>query len=156
MPKRVDVKPDIVEFQPEYRDQVIELIDRNLKELGVIPNVEGLVDDTDLFKIPQIYSGKGRFWVALDGGVVVGTVAIRDLGDNKAKLNRMFVIKDLHGVGFGQRLLDKALVFAKKQGFREVRLNTHRVMKRAHRFYEKNGFQRIGEGEDKHFYRLEL
>lgn len=76
---------------------------------------------------------------------MIGTVAIRDFGDDIAKLKRMFVDHDYHGKGVGQKLLDHALDFAKVQGFREVILNTHPLMKRAHRFYEKNGFVKVGD-----------
>ncbi len=142
----------IIEFQSQYRDQVIKLIDSILKELDVIPNTETLIDDEDLFKISEIYSGKGKFWIALDDNEVVGTIAVRDLGSGKAKLNRMFVLESYRGSGLAQTLLDTALDHARLQRFTEIILNTHLFMKRAHRFYEKNGFNRISQELDKYNY----
>lgn len=149
-------KIKIIEFKPKFQRGVVVLIDEILKELKVIPDEEKLIDDEDLFKIPKVYSGKGRFWIAIVGNEVVGTVAIRDMGKGKAKLNRMFVKKQLRGTGLGQKLLNRALRYAKKQRFENILLNTHFLMKRAHRFYEKNGFKKTGKGEDKYYYSLAL
>ena len=144
----------IIEFQSRYANQVILLIDSILKELGVIQNTEVIIDDEDLFKIPEIYSGKGKFWIALDGDVVVGTVAIRDLKNGHAKLNRMFVHTHYRGTGLGQKLLDTALEFSRAHGFKDIVLNTHLLMHRAHNFYEKNGFEKTHSDNEKHHYKL--
>ncbi len=146
----------IVQFKPEYRDQVIKLIDQSLKWLKVIPESEEVIDDEDLFRIHEVYSGRGNFWVAVKNGEVVGTVGIRDMGGDQAKLNRMFVNSDFHGLGIGQKLIEVALDYAKAQEFKEVILNTHELMTRAHRFYEKNGFRQTGKEGDKFNYRLVL
>jgi len=130
------------------------LIDSILKELKVIPGGKKLINDEDLFKIPEVYSGKGNFWVALENNKVVGTVALRNLDQGKAKLNRMFVLSEFRGTGLAQILLGTALDFAKKQGFKEIVLNTHPLMTRAHRFYEKSGFKKAGTLRDKYFYKL--
>lgn len=152
--KRKDFQ--IVEFQPKYQTMVIDLIGQVLRDQKVIPDSTEPIDDEDLHHIPRIYSGKGRFWVAIHKENVIGTVAIRDMGGNTAKLNRMFVETQFHGAGIGQILLDYALGFAREQGFGEIILNTHLLMKRAHRFYEKNGFQKVKKVSDKYYYRLIL
>jgi len=90
------------------------------------------------------------------GKKVIGTVAIRDMGGDTAKLNRMFVLSNYHGKDVGQTLLDHAIAFAKKQGYKEVILNTHLLMKRAHHFYEKNGFKKVKKEQDKYHYKMDL
>lgn len=144
----------IVEFEETDKDEVIRVIDRLLKELGVIPESEELIDDDDLFKIGEIYSGRGRFWVAKIDGKVVGTVAIREMNESEAVLNRMFVLSEYHGSGIGQSLFDRALEFVKDQGYKKVRLTTHVLMNRAHRFYEKNGFKRVRQDGDLYCYEM--
>lgn len=146
----------IIEFQPKYQSMVIDLIGKVLRDQKVIPDSTEPIDDEDLHQIPNVYSGKGRFWVAIHKEHVIGTVAIRDMGGNTAKLNRMFVDTQLHGTGIGQTLLDHALDFVRQQGFKEIVLNTHLLMKRAHHFYEKNGFQKVKEVSDKYHYQLSL
>ena len=78
------------------------------------------------------------------------------MGGNTAKLNRMFVLSNYHGKGVGQALFDHAIAFAKKQGYKEIILNTHFLMKRAHRFYEKNGFKQVRKEQDKYHYKMDL
>lgn len=142
----------IVQFSSEHRDQVIKLIDTLLKDLRVIPNIEEMIDDADLFNISEIYSGNSKFWVALDGEKVVGTIAIKMIDENNASLKRMFVIKNLHGTGLGQLLINKAIKFASEQGYSKILLNTHPLMYRAHRFYEKNGFTKVSEDHDRYHF----
>ncbi|OGM29497.1 hypothetical protein A2630_00695 [Candidatus Woesebacteria bacterium RIFCSPHIGHO2_01_FULL_44_10] len=151
-----EINFEIAEFEPKYQGQVVDVVGKGLMELEVIPKSDEPLQDEDLYQIPEIYKDRGRFWVALEGDLVIGTVAIRDMGNDTAKLNRMFVLSDYHGKGVGQALFNHAIAFAKKQGYKEVVLNTHFLMKRAHRFYEKNGFKRIGKEKDKYHYKMDL
>jgi GNAT superfamily N-acetyltransferase len=146
----------IVEYKPKYTGQIITVIDTVLKEIGTLPKPGNLIDDPDLRHIEDIYNGRGKFWVALSGNNVVGTVAIRDMGQNTAKLNRMFVLPEHHGTGLGKKLLNTALDHAKEQDFEKIVLNTHITMKRAHRFYEKNGFAKVGRTADKFNFEKDL
>lgn len=145
-------KLKIVEYSEMYKDQVRDVVWKTLADICVIDKKDLPIDDDDLSNIKEIYSGKGNFWVALDGEDVVGTVAVRDMGNNIAKLKRMFVLVEYHGSGIGKELLDCALDFAKKQGFTKIILNTHLLMHRAHRFYEKNGFIQTDKTEEKFSY----
>jgi len=53
-------------------------------EFGFEINVD---DQPDLLEIAAFYhSGHGGFWVALDDERVVGTIALRDIGDYQAAL----------------------------------------------------------------------
>lgn len=148
----------ITEYKDSYKDQVIQLVGGCLVDQEVIKETDLPIDDKDLHNIPEEYKGKSRFWVAIDTGKVVGTVGIKDRGEHIAKLRRMFVQKEYRGTGLGQKLLDTALTFAKKAGYTKIKLNTHANMKRAHRFYEKNTFIRVGKkcGECKIIYEREL
>jgi len=142
----------IEEYSDIYKDQVRNVIGKTLADVSVIDHNSLPIDDDDLNEIEKIYSGKGKFWVALKNKKVIGTVAILDLKNWVAKLNRMFVLIEYHGNGIGQTLLNYALDFAKKQGFKKIVLNTHILMHRAHRFYEKNGFIRVNKTGDKYNY----
>ena len=109
-----------------------------------------LADQPDLLDIPGFYqAGHGNFWVALaDGcgtGEVVGTIALRDFGNGRAALRKMFVKGFYRGPqhGVAARLLDELLRWARDRGLHEIYLGTTAVMPAAHRFYEKNGFALI-------------
>ncbi len=48
--------------------------------------------------IPDFYqSGKGQFWVAVGDGPVVGTIGLKDIGNNQTALRKMFVAADVRG-----------------------------------------------------------
>jgi len=143
-------------FDLRDTDQVVDVIDKVLRDIKVIPESSDRIEDEDLFKISQIYNDRGRFWVAIESDKIIGTVAIRDLGNNVAKLNRMFVLVDYHGSGIGQELLNTAINFAKGQKYSEIILNTSILMHRAHHFYEKNGFVKYSEDSEEYHYRLIL
>jgi N-acetylglutamate synthase-like GNAT family acetyltransferase len=109
-----------------------------------------LADQPDLLDIPGFYQrGAGNFWIALaDGcgtGEVVGTIALRDFGEGRAALRKMFVKGFYRGPqhGVAARLLETLLGWAREKGLREIYLGTTSVMPAAHRFYEKNGFELI-------------
>lgn len=146
----------IVPFESKYTKQIRDLIGSVLVYTGVINESDLPIDDTNLAQIPTEYSGKGGFWVVLHNDEIVGTVAIKDMGENIAKLRRMFVLPAYHGSGIGQVLLKFAVAHAQKQGFTKMILYSHKKMERAHHFYEKHGFIRKGEQNAKYFYELEL
>jgi GNAT superfamily N-acetyltransferase len=138
-------KFQITPFHPRFEHQVKDLVGKLLVHTGVIQESDLPIDDEDLGKIPEVYSGKGKFWVAIIGDHVVGTVGIKDEGNHVAKLKRMFVLPEYHGKGVGEALLAHAEAYAKKQGFTKLILNTDTKMHRACHFYEKHGFVQIEE-----------
>lgn len=134
----------IIEYIDSYKSQVVDLIGEGLVDQSVIPASSLPVGDDDLQKIPQVYDGRSKFWIALSNGVVVGTVGILAVEELTAKLKRMFVKKEFRGTGLGKRMLDTALQFARAAGYTKIILNTHKKMERAHHFYRKNGFTFVG------------
>ena len=58
-------------FDSKDTGQVIDVIDRVLRDIKVIPESSDRIDDEDLFQIPQIYSGRGKFWVAIENGMSI-------------------------------------------------------------------------------------
>lgn len=126
-------------------------------------------DQPDLAAIPDFYqSGKGQFWVAVSDGSVVGTIGLKDIGNDEAALRKMFVAADYRGRehGVAQRLLETLFEHASAQGLRQVILGTTDKFLAAHRFYEKNGFAEIAKADlpaafpvmavDSKFYRYEV
>jgi N-acetylglutamate synthase-like GNAT family acetyltransferase len=90
--------------------------------------------------------GGGTFLVARDGERVVGTIALRDIGDRTGALRKMFVAADRRGGGpdsLAARLLDVLVAHARDQGITTILLGTTERFLSAHRFYEKHGFARI-------------
>jgi GNAT superfamily N-acetyltransferase len=164
------VKPPRIEpFQPSQRDEVVDLIlPIQTEEFGVAITA---ADQPDLEWIRQVYQrDRGGFWVALegsdkDGSAVVGTVGLLDFGGGGA-LRKMFLRKDRRGTGVGQALLETVLTHARAKALPALWLGTLETMAAAHRFYERNGFVRVGpealppdfprQPVDTRFYRLPL
>lgn len=91
---------------------------------------------------PRLANPRNQLWLAMDDGVMAGSVAIdgEDLGGNTAHL-RWFILGDnLRGTGMGRKLLDEALAFCDGQGFEATQLWTFKGLDAARRLYEAAGF----------------
>lgn len=135
---------EITPFAPQHAAGVVDVIlPIQQAEFAIPITIEA---QPDLLDIPGFYQrGAGNFWVALDGGAVVGTLALLDIGGGQAALRKMFVRASHRGGGLGvsRLLLETLLAWAGQQGVREVFLGTTAKFLAAHRFYEKNGFAEI-------------
>lgn len=103
-------------------------------------------DQTDLHNIPAFYwRGAGEFWVASADGIVIGTIALIDIGNSIGVIRKMFVAADWRGRGHGvaARLLDVLVDHSKTNGIKQLLLGTTDKFLAAHRFYERNGFSMI-------------
>ena len=135
---------EIVPFSSNHQAGVIDVIlPIQQLEFGVSITVE---DQPDLLDIRGYYQqGSGNFWVALSNGEVVGTIALRDIGNRQGALRKMFVKPAYRGKGHGvaRRLLEELIAFASSVRLRDLYLGTIDAFVAAHRFYEKNGFVQI-------------
>lgn len=132
----------IVEYEPRFDAGVRAVIAAGLASAGVSENkYPEIWEQVAPSYISDHYVNRGRFWLALSGEEVIGTIAIQEKDPLIAEIKRMFVAPKFQGKGVGQKLLDTALDFAKSQSYKHVYLETDALMKRAHRFYEKNGFR---------------
>jgi GNAT superfamily N-acetyltransferase len=87
--------------------------------------------------------GRDGLWLATDGNVIHGSVAIDGTRarDSGAHL-RWFIASDQsRGKGVGSQLLGAALAFCKAQAYRKVYLWTFDELHAARRLYEKRGFK---------------
>jgi GNAT superfamily N-acetyltransferase len=139
---------EIAHFTAGYVDGVVAtILPIQQAEFG-IPITLG--DQPDLLNIPDFYQrGKGNFWVALDGAMVVGTIALLDIGNGQGALRKMFVNAAYRGKehGVAQRLLNTLFDWCRAQGVADVFLGTTAKFLAAHRFYEKNAFTEIRKEE---------
>lgn len=135
----------VVPFEAAHADGLRGLIlPIQREEFGVPITWE---DQPDLHDVPAFYRrGCGDFWVALDGGRVVGSIALVDIGERRAALRKMFVAAAWRGAaGVAGALLDTLIAHAGRHGVAEIWLGTTAKFLAAHRFYEKNGFTQVDE-----------
>ena len=89
-------------------------------------------------------SGGGAALLAVaETGDVIGTAALRDLGEGVCELKRMYVESAHRNRGAGTRLCEESVAIAKRFGYRAMRLDTLERMAAATRLYEAKGFRRI-------------
>lgn len=146
----------ITPYDQKYEDEVRNLVGKLLVYTGAVEESSLPIDDDDLDNIPGVYGGRGGFWLAMKDSQLIGTVGLKDMGNDVVKLKRMFVLPEYHGKLVGLALLKYALRHAKEQGFLRIELNTSEKMKRAHHFYEKHGFVRTGQVGDKIHYEMRI
>jgi molybdopterin-guanine dinucleotide biosynthesis protein A/GNAT superfamily N-acetyltransferase len=145
----------IVRFRPEHADGFRSLVADTLAEFGFTADPEL---DPDL-EDPDAYFAV--VWIALKGDRVVGSIALRDLGDKTFELKRMYLLEQCRGRGTGRRLLAAALDWARANGARIVKLDTTEEMQAARRLYESHGFVRVPghaprQGQHRLLYELRL
>ena len=135
---------EIVSHSEPLGSRVVELIlTIQRSEFGFDIQPE---DQPDLLDVANFYqSGAGGFWVALADGQVVGTIALRDIGNNQGALRKMFVKATHRGKEYAvaARLLQQLVQSAEDAHVRDLYLGTTEMFVAAHRFYERNSFVRI-------------
>jgi molybdopterin-guanine dinucleotide biosynthesis protein A len=145
----------IVPFEPTHADGFRALVSETLREFGFEPDPE---IDSDLADPARTYRS---LWVALADGQVVGSVALRDRGERRRQLKRMYLRPDQRGRGLGRRLLETALEDARADGVALIELDTGERMEAARALYEAYGFRRVSgsaprQGQNRLLYELQL
>jgi N-acetylglutamate synthase-like GNAT family acetyltransferase len=135
-------------YQPGDESGIADLIVPIQREEFGIPIT--YAEQPDLRDIPGFYQqGAGEFWVAVDGGRIVGSISLKDIGDNAGALRKMFVAASHRGAPhrLAAGLLAVLLAHARDRDLRAVYLGTTAKFLAAHRFYEKSGFSLITPDE---------
>jgi len=131
-------------FQPGDEQGIIALIlSIQRDEFGFAVTAE---DQPDLSAIPEFYQvGRGEFYVARHDDRVIGTISLKDIGEARGALRKMFVAPAWRGRehGIASRLLDRLIADARAKGVVCIWLGTTDRYHAAHRFYEKNGFVEV-------------
>jgi GNAT superfamily N-acetyltransferase len=132
----------------EYGKQILDLIlPIQQIEFNVPVTLNG---QPDLLDVEKYYHGTGgSFWGAIANGELVGTIALLDTGNQAGAIRKMFVKKEFRGKerGIAQLLLLELIRYCAKNDIRDLFLGTVDMLKAAHCFYERNGFERLKSEE---------
>jgi GNAT superfamily N-acetyltransferase len=106
-------------------------------------------DQPDLDDVEGWYRADGGdFWVAVDEDRVVGTIAVLRFAPGMGAVRKMFVAPSHRGEsGLASALMAMMIEWSRLAGFDSLFLGTTSVMTRAHRFYERQGFELIPQSD---------
>jgi len=86
-----------------------------------------------------------RCWIAERDGQRLGSVFLAKDDAETARLRLLLVEPSARGEGLGRKLVEAAVAFARRAGYREIVLWTHRELHAARRIYAGIGFRKTEE-----------
>jgi DNA-binding MarR family transcriptional regulator/N-acetylglutamate synthase-like GNAT family acetyltransferase len=96
----------------------------------------------------MINTDGGELWIAEVDGKMAGSIAITKSNDNVAQLRWFILDENYHGMGIGKKLMETAIDFCIKQGYKNVFLWTVSVLGTARYLYQKYNFKLTEEKEN--------
>ena len=112
------------------------------KECGFDTTFDAYVADGLADFIKSFRPKRDRIWLAEADNRIVGSIAIVGRAGLRAQLRWFLVHPEFQGQGIGRRLLNEALRFSKRQGYKSVFLWTVSELDVARRLYVDVGFRR--------------
>jgi DNA-binding MarR family transcriptional regulator/N-acetylglutamate synthase-like GNAT family acetyltransferase len=112
---------------------------------------EALVAQIAADFINHFNPARERCWIAEMGGEIVGSVFVVQADETTAKLRLLLVEPKARGLGLGSRLVEECIRFARKCGYKKIKLWTNSVLVEARNIYQKQGFVLVEQNEHHSF-----
>ncbi len=144
---------EIISYQPQYQSSFRDL---NVEWLEKYFYVEPV--DEEVLQNPQkhIIAPGGNIFFARSPEGILGTVALMKIEDDVFELTKMAVTAAAQGKRIGQQLMQHAIDFARKQGWRRLIIYTNSRLINAVHIYRKYGFVDIPIEPDVHYERADI
>lgn len=134
-----------IKYKKDFEQLLIEFLEQCLPESG---------RDLDLqtrhaFYLDIEHSFKA-FWCMFDDEKVIGAVGVKELDGASCELKSLYLLEKYHGMGYGKRLLSKAIAYAKEAGYEKMYLDSLSTSTKAIGLYRRFGFtdtERYNENE---------
>jgi N-acetylglutamate synthase-like GNAT family acetyltransferase len=114
------------------------------QESGFDPTFEAYVAGP-LAEFVYRASSRECLWIAERDGRTIGCIAIVAASEEVAQLRWYLVDPGARGIGLGKRLLNEAISFSRKHGYRSVILWTVSSLTAAANLYSAAGFRKVEE-----------
>lgn len=139
-----------IEDLPRLSSRILNFLDRssdfyqeNVTKFGIPEDYVRKAFSEGALK--EAASRGSKFYLALEGGEILGFCQMVPQGSEKAELDRIVMFPGHTGRGFGSQLLAFAVEDQAKEGRKEVIVYAGKDERRARAFYEKNGFELVSE-----------
>ena len=97
--------------------------------------------DAELDGLPGDYAPpRGALFVAVEGPVYLGMIALRPIDRTIAEMKRLYVRPEARGRGLARQLIARLCDEARRLNYTEIRLDTLPKMGEAQAIYETHGF----------------
>lgn len=128
---------------PEDVKQILSLIEGVFQEYDLKLDAEN--EDTHLLSPgPYFRARDGEFWIVEESGAILATVAVFLNGD-AGELKALYVHPSLRKQGWGRRLTELAIDYARNAGKSRMILWSDTRFTDAHRLYRNMGFDEFGK-----------
>lgn len=124
---------------------ILKLIDGVYAEYDCVLNAEE--EEQHLLEPgPYFRAHGGEFWVLEENGRILATAAVM-LHEDAGELKSLYVHASLRRQGWGRRLTNLAIEYARQSGKQKMILWSDTRFTDAHRLYRSLGFQEVGMRE---------
>jgi putative acetyltransferase len=123
-------------------NQIVQLIDRVRSGYNFEVNLEET--DHDLVDISQSYfNNRGWFSVIEFKGLLIGTYGLILKSPTTCELRKMYLLPEYQSKGLGKLMMEDALKNATELGYKEMLLETNKILTTAIGLYRKFGFEEL-------------
>ena len=120
--------------------QLLNLVKEVLNEYKLeIDTGEIDKDLTDLNK--YYFNNNGWFFVLEAEGKIIASSAICQMTNTQCELRKMYLLKEYQGSGVGKLLLEASIKKAIELGYKEMTLESNKILHTANAMYRKYGFE---------------
>lgn len=107
------------EYDEKMKKEVFLFFEKSLPQTGRAFEPEGR--HRILKNISDYYD---YFLCLMTDKEISGTIAIKIIDNYKCELRSFYLLDKYHGKGFGRMMMEKAVLYAKENGYKEILLDT--------------------------------
>ena len=97
--------------------------------------------EKELQTLHEVYAlPKGCIILAKEDNQVLGCIALKPIGEGICEMKRLYVRPLARGKSLGKQLVEELIDFAKKAGYKTMKLDTITSLKEAIKLYQSKGF----------------